>query len=178
MNAIRNIIGVDLNRTYCNDIITIYEIFGIEASRNLIIREIIDVLQKNGSSTNYQHVSIFGDLMTNLGTLTSIDRFGLNKLDTDPLARASFEKTVDQLITAALFNEQDHMKSVSSRIMAGLCIKGGTGVCNLVLDDELLENSEYTSDIGQLYKKTYEDITIDRNIQEIDTDVFVPDVSF
>jgi DNA-directed RNA polymerase II subunit RPB1 len=178
MDAIRNIIGIDLNRTYCNDIITTYEIFGIEAARNLIIREIIDVLQKNGSSTNYQHVSIFGDLMTNLGTLTSIDRFGLNKLDTDPLARASFEKTVDQLITAAIFNEEDHMKSVSSRIMAGLCIKGGTGVCNLILDNDLLENSEYTTDIGQLYKRTYEDITVNKNKQEIDTDVFVPDVNF
>jgi DNA-directed RNA polymerase II subunit RPB1 len=178
MNAIRNIIGVDLNRTYCNDIITTYEVFGIEAARNLIIREIIDVLQKNGSSTNYQHVSIFGDLMTNIGTLTSIDRFGLNKLDTDPLARASFEKTVDQLVTAAIFNEVDYMKSVSSRIMAGLCIKGGTGICNLVLDKDLLENSEYTTDSSQLYNKTYEDITVNTNKQEIDTDVFVPDITF
>ena len=178
MDAIRNIIGVDLNRTYCNDIITTYEVFGIEAARNLIIREIIDVLQKNGSSTNYQHVSIFGDLMTNIGTLTSIDRFGLNKLDTDPLARASFEKTVDQLVTAAIFNEVDYMKSVSSRIMAGLCIKGGTGICNLVLDKDLLENSEYTTDSSQLYNKTYEDITVNINKQEIDTDVFVPDITF
>jgi len=175
MDAIRNIIGIDLTRTYCNDIITTYEIFGIEAARNLIIREIIQVLQGNGSGTNYQHISIFGDLMTNLGTLTSIDRFGLNKLDTDPLARASFEKTVDQLITAAVFNEVDHMKSVSSRIMAGLCIKGGTGLCNLVLDKELLENSEYTSDIGQLYKKTYENITTNQEKQEIDTNIFIPD---
>jgi len=178
MDSIRNIIGVDLNRTYCNDIITTYEIYGIEAARTLIIREIIEVLQKNGSSTNYQHVSIFGDLMTNIGTLTSIDRFGLNKLDTDPLARASFEKTVDQLITAAIFNEVDHMKSVSSRIMAGLCIKGGTGICNLVLDKDLLENSEYTTDIGQLYKKTYEDITTNQEKQEVDSDVFVPDITF
>jgi DNA-directed RNA polymerase II subunit RPB1 len=175
MRDIRNILGIDLNRTYCDDIITVYEIFGIEAARNLIIREIINVLTGNGSSTNYQHISMFGDLMTNVGTLTSIDRHGLNKLDTDPLARASFEKTVDQLITAAVFNEIDYMKSVSSRIMAGLCIKGGTGLCNLVLDNELLENSEYTIDIGQLYKKTYEDITVDHQ-QDVDTDVFIPDI--
>jgi DNA-directed RNA polymerase beta' subunit len=175
MYDIRHIIGVDLKRTYCDDIITTYEIFGIEAARNLIIREIINVLTGNGSGTNYQHISMFGDLMTNVGTLTSIDRHGLNKLDTDPLARASFEKTVDQLITAAVFNEIDYMKSVSSRIMAGLCIKGGTGLCNLILDNDLLENSEYTIDIGQLYKKTYEDITIQQK-QEVDTDVFIPDI--
>ena len=118
---------------------------------------------------------MFGDLMTNVGTLTSIDRHGLNKLDTDPFSRASFEKTVDQLITAAVFNEVDYMKSVSSRIMAGLCIKGGTGLCNLILDKDLLENSEYTIDIGQLYKKTYEDITVQQK-QEVDSDVFIPEL--
>jgi len=174
MDEIRNIIGVDLNRTYCNDIITIYEMFGIEAARNLIIRQIISVLSENGSRLNYQHISIFGDLMTNMGNLTSIDRHGLNKLDTDPLSRASFEKTVDQLITASVFNEVDYMKSVSSRIMAGLCIKGGTGLCNLVLDKDLLENSEYTTDIGQLYKKTFEDITANQQIDEINEEVFIP----
>lgn len=175
MSAIRDIIGVDLTRTYCNDIITTFEMFGIEAARTLIIKEITSVFAANGSAVNHQHVSIFGDLMTNVGSLTSIDRHGLNKLDTDPLARASFEKTVEQLITAAVFNEIDHMKSVSSRIMAGLCIKGGTGLCNLVLDRDLLENSEYTIDIGQLYKKTYDDIIPTQNKQEVDTDVFIPD---
>ena len=176
MDAIKNIIGVDLNRTSCNDIITIYEHFGIEAARTRIIREIHEVLTSNGSGTNYQHIAIFGDLMTNIGTLTSIDRHGLNKLDTDPLSRASFEKTVDQLITAAVFNEVDYMKSVSSRIMAGLCIKGGTGLCNLIVDKDLLENSEYTTDIGQLYQKTYKDIKSIQQIQEIDTDVFIPEI--
>jgi DNA-directed RNA polymerase II subunit RPB1 len=176
MESIKNIVGVDLNRTYCNDILTIYENYGIEAARNYIIRRIITVLTSNGSGTNYQHIQIFGDLMTQVGTLTSIDRHGLNKLDNDPLSRASFEKTVDQLITAAVFNEVDYMKSVSSRIMAGLCIKGGTGLCNLILDKELLENSEYTTDIGQLYNKTYKDITSTLQTQEVDEDVFIPEM--
>jgi DNA-directed RNA polymerase II subunit RPB1 len=176
MDAIKNIVGVDLNRTYCNDIISIYENFGIEAARNFIIRQIITVLTSNGSGTNYQHIEIFGDLMAHIGTLTSIDRHGLNKLDTDPLSRASFEKTVDQLITAAIFNEVDYMKSVSSRIMAGLCIKGGTGLCNIILDKDMLENSEYTTDIGQLYNKTYKDITSTLQTQEIDEDVFIPEM--
>jgi len=51
------------------------------------------------------------------------------------------------------------MKSVSSRIMAGLVIKGGTGLCNLILDTELLEKSEYLEDIGQKYVKTYHEVT-------------------
>jgi DNA-directed RNA polymerase II subunit RPB1 len=174
MIDIRTIIGIDLTRTLCTDIITTFEMFGIEAARNLIIREMISVFESNGTTINYQHISIIGDLITNTGTLTSIDRFGLNKLDTDPLSRASFEQTIEQLITAAIFNETDHMKSVSSRIIAGLCIKGGTGLCNLVLDKDLLEKSEYTTDIGQLYKKTFDDITVNQIKTETDVDMFIP----
>lgn len=176
MEAVKNIIGVDLNRTHCNDIISIYENYGIEAARNYIIKDIINVYTSNGSTTNYQHVQVFGDLMTQMGTLTSIDRHGLNKLDTDPLSRASFEMQHDQLIAAAIFNEVDYMKSVSSRIMAGLCIKGGTGLCDIILDTELLKNSEYTTDIGQLYNKTYNDITSGLQNREIDDDVFIPEI--
>jgi DNA-directed RNA polymerase II subunit RPB1 len=172
--SIRDIIGIDLTKTYCNDIITTYEMFGVEAARNLIIKEITTIFAEDGTAINHQHISIFADLITNVGTLTSIDRHGFNKLDTDPLTRASFEQTVEQLLTASVFNEIDHMKSVSSRIMAGLCIKGGTGLCNLVLDTDLLENSEYTTDIGQLYNKTYDDIVPTQNKQEVDTEVFIP----
>jgi len=173
IDDVLDIVGVDINKIYCNDIITVFENYGIDAARNVIIKEITSVLKGNGSSTNYQHIEIFADMMTNMGTLTSIDRHGLSKLDTDPLSRASFEKTVEQLIQAAVFNEVDNMKSVSSRIMAGLCIKGGTGVFDIAVDTELLENSEYTIDVAQMYKKTFEDIVEDKP-QEIYDDVYIP----
>ena len=40
---------------------------------------------------------------------------------------------------------------------------------------DLLEKSEYTIDIGQLYKKTYEDITVQQK-QEVDSDIFIPEL--
>lgn len=33
--------------------------------------------------------------MTHAGILISVDRHGMNKLDIDPLSRATFEETVD-----------------------------------------------------------------------------------
>jgi DNA-directed RNA polymerase beta' subunit len=86
-------------------------------------------------------------------------------LDTDPLARASFEKTIEQLILAGIFNEVDHMKSVSSRIMAGKVIKGGTGLCQIMLDSELLENSEYVEDDETV--KTFTELTHNVYIKDI-----------
>ena len=105
--------------------------------------------------------------MTNNGTLISVDRHGLNKLDTDPLSRASFEKTVDQLLQAAVFGEIDSMNSVSSRIMGGLVIKGGTGAFDVILDSSLLEKSEYVEDIQQKYRKTFNELTTNVVVQDI-----------
>jgi len=175
---IRNLIGVDIYKTICNDVVQMYETFGIEAARATIIREITLAFKNHGADVNYNHLSVIVDLMTVNGMLMSVDRHGMNKSDNEPLARVSFEKMVDQLITSAVFSEVDHMKSVSSRIMAGLVVKGGTGMCNVVLDTELLEKSEYIEDIGD-YDGTYKDISISNVIhdtiaKEESLDIFMP----
>jgi DNA-directed RNA polymerase II subunit RPB1 len=141
IERIRYLNGIDLNRTTCNDIVTVHKKFGIEAARMLLLKEVNNIFTKE--FVNYQHIAILIDFMTKTGRLTSIDRHGLNKLDTDPLGRVTFERPVDQLLTAATFGEVDYMKSVSARIMSGLAINGGTGLCNVIVDTEFIENSEY-----------------------------------
>lgn len=178
----RYITGIDPYKTICNDVVAMYETFGIEAAKATLAREIAYAYERAGSSVNYHHLSVLVDIMTVNGHLTSIDRHGMNKSDIDPLTRASFEKTVDQLVTAAVFGEVDHMKGVSSRIIAGMVVKGGTGMCDLVLDTEMLEKSEYTVDIGQKYEKTF--IPVNKNNvnehfvndeeNEDETGIFIP----
>jgi len=140
MEAIRTLFGVDINRTYCNDVHKIYQTFGIEAARSALIKEYTNVF--DGNNVNPAHIMLLGDVMTNNGGITSIDRHGINRLDTDPMGRASFEKTIEQLLLAAAFNEVDYLRGVSSRIMVGRCIKGGTGLCDIVIDTDIIENSE------------------------------------
>lgn len=164
---IRYLNNIDINNTISNDIVAVYETFGIEAARSLLLREIIYAYERAGSGVNFQHVAVLIDMMTFNGTLTSIDRHGMSKTDTGPLSRASFEKTVDILLTAAVFSETDNMNSVSSRIMTGLVIKGGTGYCNVILDTDMIQNSEFTEDIGQKYVKTYNEINKNSVIEDI-----------
>jgi DNA-directed RNA polymerase II subunit RPB1 len=178
---IRYLNGIDLNRTISNDVIAMYETFGIEAARATLLREIIYAYERAGSGVNYHHVSVLIDQMTFSGYMVSIDRHGMNKTDVGPLSKASFEKTVDVLSTAAVFGEIDHMNGVSSRIMAGLVIKGGTGLCNVILDTDMIQNSEFTEDIGQKYVKTYNDISGDNFMSDVmnkptdeESDMFVP----
>lgn len=180
LKDIRYINGIDFRRTICNDVVQIYESYGIEAARAALLREIKIVLQGAGNFVNFQHLSILVDVMTSSGSLISIDRHGINKLDTNPFARASFEKTVDQFISAAVFSEKDSMNSVSSRIMAGLVIKGGTGACNIKLDTQLLEKSEFTEDLEEKYTKSFTGVSQDPVIKEVvenkdDGDIFMPE---
>jgi DNA-directed RNA polymerase II subunit RPB1 len=139
---IRYINGIDYNKIVTNDIVQIYDVYGIEAARTSIIKEIKKVVEGGGSQVNPQWLSLLVDVMVNTGTLTAINRHGINKLDTDPFSRASFEKTIEQLLMAAVFNEKDHMRSVSARIMAGKAFAGGTGLCDLILEAETLINTE------------------------------------
>ena len=142
---IRHVKGIDLTRTKCNDIYTTLRLYGVEATRQILLHELINAYSANGS-INQTHLSILVDQMCYLGEIISIDRHGLSKIDLDPIVRASFERTMDHFVNAAIFNEKDHLKSVSSRIALGRVINGGTGSFELLLDTKKLENSEYTED--------------------------------
>lgn len=138
--------GINHSRCACNDIGTIYKLYGVEAARQILFNEFIATYKAGGSDINHSHMSVLIDMMTHTGSIISIDRHGLNKVDSETLAKASFEKTMDHFIDAAIFNEKDHVNSVSARIMVGRVIPGGTGAFELMLDTNKLENSEYTKD--------------------------------
>ena len=128
---------VDFANTYSNDIIEIYEVLGIEAARNILIEE-ITIVMSDASYINSRHVDLLCDIMTNKGYLTTINRQGINRGDTGPLAKCSFEDTTDQLIKAGIFGEKDKLNGVSSNIMMGQTIKAGTGMCDILLDERKL----------------------------------------
>ena len=178
LNKIKTIKQIDFDTMYLNDIYTTYINFGIEAARNLILRETDILYNGSGNPLNVTHLGLLADVMTNTGNITSIDRHGINRLDTDPLSRASFEKTVEQLIMASAFNEVDHMRSVSSRIIVGRCFKGGTGTCSVMLDNELIENSEYSNQtksyIKTLNKELEENNLMKDTIVHEEIDIFMP----
>lgn len=165
MIDIRYMNGVNLYKTFTNDISIIYELFGIEAARTALIKEFTSVYDSNDSSVNYHYLTLLVDIMTNNGSIISIDRHGMNRLDMDPLSRASFEKPIELLINAAVFSERDHMKSVSSRIMAGMTIKGGTGLCELIMDTDVL------NDIGFNVDNVKNDAFIDHLINDDDNNI-------
>ena len=140
---------VDFVNTYSNDILEVNSVLGIEAARNILIEEITGVMS-DASYINNRHIELLCDIMTNKGYLSAINRQGINRGDTGPLAKCSFEDTTDQLIKAGVFGEKDKLNGVSSNIMMGQTIKSGTGMCNLYLDErkmlEEMKNISLTTD--------------------------------
>ena len=132
---------VNYKQTVSNDINEVYSLLGIEAARQLLIEQIIDVINEGAGYINSRHVELLCDTMTSKGYITSINRQGINRGDIGPLAKCSFEDTTDQLIKASIFGEKDKLQGVSSNIMLGQIIPSGTGFSDVFLDEEQMINN-------------------------------------
>ena len=122
--------GTKLTSSHVHDI---YENLGIEATRSTLIQEITTLFEEAG--VNCRHLGLLCDVMTRQGRLMSVDRYGINKMDIGPLAKASFEETEKILLRAALFGEIDPVTGISANIMMGQPIRGGTGFFEVLFDE-------------------------------------------
>ena len=91
------------------------------------------------------HVYLLVDIMTHGGGLQSINRHGINRGDTGPLAKCSFEETTDMLTNAGMFAEKDSANGVSAAIMLGQVPLGGTGGVAPILDESMLTKNVVVS---------------------------------
>jgi DNA-directed RNA polymerase beta' subunit len=125
---------IDSIRTHSNDIREMFDVLGIEAARQIIHDEIVDVLEFSGAYANYHHLSLLCDRMTTKKNLVSIFRTGLFSDDIGPIAKATFEVHTEVLLDAARFGEADNMRGVSANVMCGQPGYYGTNAFQLVLD--------------------------------------------
>ncbi len=127
LKKVMKVKGVDFTRTLTNNIYEIYEVLGIEAARNAIIREAINTLEEQGLEVDVRHIMLVADVMTADGELKQIGRHGVAGEKQSILARAAFEMTVNNLLEAAVKGEVDYLKGITENIIVGQPIKLGTG---------------------------------------------------
>lgn len=127
---------VDPTRTTTDDIHQIYEVFGIEAARNAILREAKETLDEQGLYVDIRHIMLVADVMTKDGKPKPTGRYGIAGEKPSVLARANFEETKKHLRNAAVFGEIDELKGTIENIMIGQLVPIGTGMVKLVVDLE------------------------------------------
>ncbi|BCU67311.1 DNA-directed RNA polymerase subunit A'' [Sulfolobales archaeon HS-7] len=125
--------GVDPTRVETNNIHEVEKVLGIEAARELIVRELKRVLDEQGLDVDIRHVILVSDVMTRTGTVKQIGRHGVSGEKVSVLARAAFEVTVKHLLEAAAAGSIEEFKGVMENIIIGQPIKLGTGMVELVM---------------------------------------------
>jgi DNA-directed RNA polymerase II subunit RPB1 len=105
-----------------------------------LIRELRIILRSYDIYVNYRHLGTLVDMMTNRGILTSITRHGINRVNSGPLRKCTFEETCEILFEAAFFGEHDPISGISENIIFGQLAQYGTGYCDLIVDGEALAN--------------------------------------
>ncbi len=133
LKKVMKVKGVDFTRTLTNNIYEIYEVLGIEAARNAVIREAMATLEEQGLEVDIRHIMLVADVMTADGELRQIGRHGVAGEKQSILARAAFEMTVNNLLEAAVKGEVDELKGITENIIVGQPIKLGTGDVELVM---------------------------------------------
>ncbi len=149
---------IDNNRTFSNDIVEIYNVLGIEAARQAIYNELVDVIEFDGTYINYHNFSVLVDRMTATQKMISIFRHGINNDNIGPIAKASFEETPEMFLKAARHAELDTLRGVSANVMCGQEGFFGTSSFQVVLDIEEMQKLEATSE--------YKHVDVDQEIEK------------
>jgi DNA-directed RNA polymerase beta' subunit len=149
---------IDSERTFSNDIVEIYNILGIEAARQSIYNELVEVIEFDGTYINYHNFSVLVDRMTFTYKMISIFRHGINNDNIGPIAKASFEETPEMFLKAARHAELDTLRGVSANVMCGQEGFFGTSAFQVVLDIEEMQKLSETIN--------YEPLNVDNEIEK------------
>ncbi len=129
---------IDPYRTQSDSIEETERIFGIVATRNKIINEMMIALD----GLNRVHCTIFADEMTFAGYATSIQKTGLQQRENSNITlRMSFQTPIQVVQDAAINGLTDTISGISGPLMMGSSIKTGTAYNQIIINTStLLEN--------------------------------------
>lgn len=117
---------INPNKISTNDIAAVLAVYGVEAARSNIIRELSNVFGSHGISVDNRHLNLIGDYMTRNGGFSPFNRMGLRG-NVSPFTKMSFETTLAFLKDALLEGDWDDLSTPSGRLVVGRLGKVGTG---------------------------------------------------
>lgn len=119
---------VDWNNCYTNDVNEAHSVLGLEAAVSVLFNELETTISYDGTYVDPRHLMMIVNTMTRGGYIMPLSRHGINRIDTGPLLRCSFEETPDILCDAACFAESDNGNGISQNIMTGKLPSIGSGL--------------------------------------------------
>lgn len=145
--------AVDTSLTESNNILDMYDMFGIEVARSVLIEQLFLVLKDVGTLDS-RHISVLVDRMVGTGKLLGVNSRGMEGYDNGPLAKASFEKVLSVLRNAGNSGEVDKVTGISANVMLGQAPPLGTGTVSVSIDDDMM--SQELASVKKLYNRNTE----------------------
>ena len=120
--------SIDQDYMYSNDVTLMLKTYGIETAMVVLQNELSEVL---GDGVESRHILMLVDSMCFEGVPFAVNRHGLSKTGASELHRASFEETIDTLMSACMFGKESRLHGITDWIMTGTKPKIGSGMCEL-----------------------------------------------
>ena len=131
---------IDNKRTYSNDIKEVFNVLGIEAARQILYNEFVEVMEFSDVYINYHHLSVLCDRMTSNQNMVAIFRSGILNDNIGPISKSTFEVHTEVLLDASRHANLDNMRGVSGSVMMGQTGNYGTGMFQMVLDTDAIKD--------------------------------------
>lgn len=124
--------SVDWTRCTSNDVWEVLNTLGIEACAHVLFEQMKSVVSFDGTYVDDRHILMIVDSICRGGSIMPLNRHGINRTETSPLMRCSFEETTDILCEAAGFAQAENARGVSTCIMTGQTPHMGTGTVDVL----------------------------------------------
>ncbi|CAD7946868.1 unnamed protein product [Amoebophrya sp. A120] len=131
---------LDWNRLNTNCIGTTMDLYGAEAARNAIVREIRNVFGHYGIEVNWRHLYLIADYMTSQGSYRAFSRRGMQDISS-PFLQMTYETSLTFAAKAALEHNTDSLASASASIITGKLPTVGTGCFDVLTDFKQFEKN-------------------------------------
>lgn len=130
---------IDKYRTQTDSIKEFEDMYGVEATREKIIREIRKTM--NSADVVRAHTSVFADEMVYAGVSTSIQKTGLQIREMSNVTlRLSFQSPIQVIENAAVNGLVDQISGTSGPLVVGQTPNVGTCYNNVSINEEFVEN--------------------------------------
>ncbi len=141
---------IDPYLSQSDSIIEIYELLGIEAARNKIIIELMNMMP----AADNKHYMMYADSMCYTGRISAIDKSGIEERESNNiLLNLAFSHPIQGLENAAINSlESTCSAGLSAPLMVGQIPKYGSNYNSICINEEFINNnlSDITSQLDNL----------------------------
>ncbi len=129
---------IDKLRTTCNNMHTINNVLGIEATRNNIVRSLVNIISNTGSYVHPSNISFIAEFICSRGEPYGATYTGISMQPAGHLSLATVESAGKVFIQNALRGKKEDIRNVSASIILGSRMKIGNGYFDIAQD--IVEN--------------------------------------